>query len=237
MVRFSQRCGAAAVPVLDPGGVATLLGRPGRPLEGVTTAALGAANKAALLEPPGRDPSCLTVPEGSSRSASGRRHDAAGASRSRSELLHDPRGVVQIGLWKASRRGWSLQVAIRSGATTAALGAANKAARLDRPRGDPRCVAVPDGSSRPAPGREPPGRDPEGCHDRCLGRSQQGSAARSSRSRSGLRHGRRWIIVQVDLWKASRRDWSLQVAIRRGCHDRCLGRSQQGSAARSSRSR
>jgi hypothetical protein len=79
-----------------------------------------------------------------------------------------------------------------------------------------------------------PGWHPRGRHYRCLGHSQQGSAAGScrlhpaahcsagsSRSRSGRRYSRCWV---------------LQVSIRRR-HDRRLGRSQQGGAAGSSRSR
>jgi len=91
------------------------------------------------------------------------------------------------------------------GATIAVLGAASEA----------RCSSVrwrhdTAGSSTSHSGR---------LHDCCLGRSQQGSTARFSRSGSGWRHSRRWG-VQVDLGEAQHLlPWaqpcgSVQVSIR-----------------------
>ena len=168
---------------------------------------------------------------------SARRHDrclglsqqgsADGSSRSRSERRDGRCWVVQV--QSGHRDARPDRPGLDLGGGTAAAGSARSRS----------------GSLTPLLGH--PGLDPgalhpcwvvqvwiRGRHGRCLGRSQQGIAARSFRSRSGRRCSRCWI-GQVSIREPYSTVGVVQVWIR-GRHGRCLGRSQQGSAARSSRS-
>jgi hypothetical protein len=203
------------------------LARPGRHPVGATSAALGAANKAALHQRPGRDPEGGTASIGSSRLASERAPlplPWAQPTRQRCWIVQTPSG--------GSLLCWIVQVSVR--ATLQPL--------LGPPGLDP---TAPRPSPWAQPTRRrcwivqvsiraalqlllgPPGLDPRR-YDCYPGRSQQGSAAESSRSRSG-----RAMVAAPGRSQQSSATWSADVE-RAACFGAPDPSSQRNAPCRTS---